>query len=76
MTARVTFKKTFEVYERSDDGLLKTPNWNEGYGYHSGLYGPFDSEEAAIEALMEKSYDWLSPRDFIIVPVIRVEGNS
>ena len=56
--------------------LLKKPEWNEGYGYRSGLHGPFDSEEAAIEALMEKSYDWSSPRDFIIVPVIRVEGNS
>ena len=73
-----THKKQYEVYEVSVDGLLKAPEFNEGYGYSSNLYGPFDTEDEAITALLDKAKGggkWIRWQ-FIIVPRITILGEN
>lgn len=71
-----SYKKEYEVYERSPDGLLKPAIFPSGCSCcpDERLYGPFETEELAAEAVAEKRDLY---RQFIIVPVISyVEGDD
>lgn len=71
-----SYKKEYEVYERSSDGLLKPATFPSGWPgcADERLYGPFETEELAAEAVVAKRDLY---RQFIIVPVISyVEGDD
>ena len=71
-----SYKKEYEVYERSSDGLLKPAMFRSDCNCcpDEQLYGPFETEELAAEAVAAKR-DLC--RQFIIVPVISyVEGDN
>lgn len=70
--------KGYEVYERSSDGLLKEPTWDDVHYGPSYLYGPFETEDAALQALAEKcqGMNKRDTREFIIVLEVRVDGDE
>lgn len=66
------YSRKYVILERSKDGLMKEPTFDEGYGYYSQFYD-YDTEDDAIEAIVKKGEFW---RDFIILPVITYEETN
>lgn len=64
----MAYQKRYEIYERSEDGLLKEPVFKEPYGYTSSFCGLYKTEEEAIKAICERQEKY---RDFLVVPVVR-----
>lgn len=62
----MSYKVKYKIYEVSPDGLLKEPEFNEGYGYTSSFYS-YDTEEEAIAAIIEKRAEY---RGFIVLKEI------
>lgn len=59
----MTYKAQYKIYEVSPDGLLKEPEFNEGYGYTSFFYS-YDTEEEAIDAIVAKRQKY---RGFVVL---------
>ena len=66
----MSYKIQYKIYEVSPDGLLKEPEFNEGYGYKSSFYS-YDTEDDAILAIVEKGVKY---REFVILKEVSYTG--
>ena len=67
------YTKKYKILERSSDGLMKEPEFSEGYGYKSSFHFDYETEDDAISDIVKKAEKY---REFIIVPVIRYTGET
>ena len=59
------YRKTYRIYEISADGLLKVPMRSEGYGYYAKEDHAYDTEQDAVDRVIEKELD-----DCIVVATV------
>lgn len=67
MTLVATTK--YQIFQPTEDGLMKHPRYYEGYYGYQNLSDDFDTIENAIEEL--KKHDMIY-QDYLIIPVVRI----